>query len=77
MEKKLSCNVSIHEEELDYGEKVFIVECVELGVSDFGDTLDKALNNLKQGITLLLEESPEKKVLLEKEEPLIVTRLFL
>ncbi|MFQ5531463.1 MAG: type II toxin-antitoxin system HicB family antitoxin [Candidatus Nanoarchaeia archaeon] len=77
MENKLSCGVSVHEEELSDGKKVFVVECVELGVSDFGETLDKALDNLKKGITLLLEEAPEKKELLEKEEPLMVTRLFL
>jgi len=76
MERKLSCNVSVHEEELN-DKKVFVVECAELGVGDHGETLDEALNNLKEGITLLLDEAPEKRVLLEKEEPLMVTRLFL
>lgn len=76
MENKLSCNVSAHEEELN-GKKVFVVECAELGISDFGDTLNEALKNLKTGINLLLEEVPEKKELLIKEEPLMVTRLFL
>lgn len=76
MENKLSCNVFAHEEELD-GKKVFVVECVELGVSDYGDTLNEALKNLKKGINLLLEHAPEKKELLIKEEPLMVTRLFL
>ena len=77
MENKLSCNVSVHEEEMSDGKKVFVVECVELGVSDHGETLDEALDNLKKGINLLLEEAPEKKELLQKEEPLMVTRLFL
>jgi len=76
MEEKLSCNVSVHEEELE-GKKVFVVECVELGVSDFGNTLDEALGNLKNAITLLLEEAPEKRESLVKQEPLMVTRLFL
>ena len=77
MESKLSCSVSMHEEELSKGKKVFVVECVELGVSDFGETLDEALENLKKAIKLLLEEAPEKRSLLEKEQPTMVTRLFL
>jgi len=77
MENKLSCNVSVHEEELSNGEKVFVVEAVELGIGDHGKTLEEALNNLKEGINLLLEEAPEKRELLEKEKPLMITRLFL
>ncbi len=77
MEKKLSCNVSVHEEELSDGTAVFVVEAVELGISDHGETLEKALNNLKEGINLLLEEAPEKRIMLEKEKPVMLTRLFL
>ena len=60
MEDKLSFNVSMHEED-NNGKKVFVVEAIELGVSDFGDSIDEAINNLKNGFSLLLEESPEKK----------------
>ncbi|MBI3622593.1 hypothetical protein HY212_00750 [Candidatus Pacearchaeota archaeon] len=67
----------MHEEELSDGTKVFVVEAIELGVSDHGEILDEALNNLKEGINLLLEEAPEKRELLEKEEPVMLTRLFL
>lgn len=76
MEKKLSCGVSIHEEIMDE-KKVFVAECVELGISDFGESVDEALKNLKNAIKLFLEEAPEKEELLEKEEPIFVTRLFL
>ena len=76
MEEKLSCGVTLHEEELE-GKKVFVAECVELGVSDFGDDVNDAFENLRKGIRLLLEEAPEKKKLLIKEEPVLVTRLFL
>jgi len=76
MEKNLSCSVSIHKEKLD-GEEVFVVECSELGVSDFGDTVEEALDNLRNGINLLLEEAPEKKELLFKENPIMVTKLTL
>lgn len=77
MENKLSCSVSMHQEELSDGKKVFVVECAELGVSDFGDTVEEAMNNLKKGLSLLLEAAPEKKELLMKPEPLMVSRLFL
>jgi len=77
MEKKLSFSVSMHEEELSDGTRVFVVEALELGISDFGETLDKAIDNLKNAVQLLLEEAPEKRELLEKEEPLMVTRIFL
>ena len=76
MENKLSCSVSVHEEEMD-GKNVFVVECAELGISDFGGNINEALNNLKNGIHLLLEESPEKQELLVKKEPMMITRLFL
>jgi len=76
MEEKLSCGVTMHEEIMD-GKKVFVAECVELGISDFGETVDEALENLKKGVALLLQESPEKKELLEKPEPVLMTRLFL
>jgi predicted RNase H-like HicB family nuclease len=73
---KLSCGVSIHEEISD-GKKVFVAECSELGINDFGESMNEALSNLKSAIELFLEESPEKKQLLEKPEPVFVTRLFL
>ncbi len=76
MEEKLSCSVSIHEEEHE-GKNVFVVECAELGVSDFGDTIEEAMNNLKSGINLLLESAPEKREFLVKPEPLMISRLFL
>jgi len=76
MEKEISFSAVLHEEELD-GNTVFVADCVELGVSDFGDSVDESLNNLKKGISLLLEEAPEKKVLLSKKEPVLVTRVVL
>lgn len=76
MANKLSCGVSMHEEVMG-GKKVFVAECVELGISDFGESVDEALNNLKKAINLLLQEAPEKRELLEKPEPVLVTRLLL
>ena len=76
MEEKLSCSISVHQEEYD-GKNVFVVDCAELGVSDFGETLQEAMENIRAGINLLLEEFPEKKELLLKQEPLMGSRLFL
>jgi len=76
MENKLSCNITVHEEKMEE-EKVFVVECEELGVSDYGSSIGEAIENLKVGIGLFLEEVPEKKELLMKPEPLMVSRLFL
>ena len=75
-EKRLSCSISVHQEEHE-GKNVFVVECAELGVSDFGDTIEEAMNNLRAGVNLLLESAPEKKELLVKQEPVMVSRLFL
>ena len=76
MEKEISFSVVLHEEELD-GKSVYVADCIELGISDFGDTIDESLNNLKKGVSLLLEEAPEKKFLLKKKEPVLVTRVAL
>ena len=77
MNKKLSFSISVHEEKLDDKTKVFVVEALELGISDFGETLEEAMNNLKNAVKLILEESPEKKDLLEREEPIMISRIFL
>ena len=76
MENKLGLSVTLHEEELE-GKKVFVADSLELGVSDFGDSVDEALNNLRRGVNLLLEEAPERRELLKNEDPIFVTRLIL
>ncbi len=76
MENKISFSVTLHEEDLD-NKMVFVADCMELGVSDFGNSIDEAISNLKSGVSLLLEEAPEKRQLLIKENPVMVTRIFL
>ncbi len=76
MEEQLTFSVTLHEEKLE-GKNVFVADCIELGVSDFGDSIDEAIGNLKNGITLLLEEVPEKRRLLQRSEPVLVTRVAL
>lgn len=76
MVNDLSCSVRLHKEDLD-GKKVFVADCSELDVSDFGDSPEEALSNLRKGINLLLEVAPEKRGLLIKKKPVETTLLFL
>ena len=77
MEDKIGMNILVREEETEDG-KVFVVNSEELGVSDFGVTLDEALANFKKSVRMYLEVYPEKKELLVKEEkPLLMSRIFL
>ncbi|MBI2452484.1 type II toxin-antitoxin system HicB family antitoxin [Candidatus Pacearchaeota archaeon] len=76
LSKELSCNVVIHKEDLE-GKPVYVAECEELSVSDFGDSPEDALNNLKEALRLLISVEPEKADLLKKEEPVLLTRLYL
>jgi len=74
--EEVSFSAVLHEEDLD-GKPVFVADCVELGVSDFGDNVNDCLSNLKKGVSLLLEEAPEKRALLKTKEPVLVTRIVL
>ncbi len=74
MENRLSFSVSIHEEDMD-GKRVFVADCVELGISDFGESVDESLANLRNAIRLLLEEAPEKANLLKRNAPVFITRI--
>jgi len=77
MEDKLPINILIREEEME-DKKVFIVNNEELGIADFGDTLDLALINFKKSLKMYLEAYPEKKKLfIEKEEaPVLMSKIF-
>lgn len=74
----LSINIVVREESMDEG-KVFIVNNEETGISDFGDTLDEAINNFKKSINLYFEAYPEKKKIFieERTEPVLVSRILL
>ncbi len=70
--------IVVREENMD-DHKVFIVNNEELGVADFGDTLDEAISNFRKSLQLYLETYPEKKsILIENQDsPLLVSRIFL
>lgn len=76
MTEELSCNISILTEKM--GKKTFyIARCEELGVSDFGDTIEEAIKNLRISLGLLIKHDPSKADFLKKEKPLLTTRILL
>jgi len=79
MEEKLGINIVIRTEKMD-GKTVFIVNNEDLGVADFGDSLEEAIENFRKSLALYLEAYPEKKELFIKEEtqtPLMVSRILI
>ena len=76
MGKRLSFDVVIHEEKVK-GKAVFVARCEPLGIVSQGFGIEEALKNIKDAVELYLEEMPEKRELLLKEEPVLLTRVFL
>jgi len=76
--ENISINIIVREEDMD-GKKVFVVNNEELGVADFGNTLEEATENFRKSMELYLETYPEKKEMLMKEQkaPLMVSRILL
>ena len=75
--KVLGMNIVVREEKSD-DKKIFIVNNEDLGIADFGDNLDEAIENFKKSANLYLDTYPEKrKLLLKEEQPLLVSRIFL
>jgi len=72
----LNINIVIREENMDEG-KVIIVNNEELGISDFGDNLNGALENFKKSARMYLETYPDKIKLLKQDKPLLVSRISL
>ncbi|MAH47804.1 hypothetical protein CMI37_18425 [Candidatus Pacearchaeota archaeon] len=77
--ESIGLNVIVREERQPDGKKVFIVNNEELGVADFGDSVEEAMINFKKSVKLYLDTYPEKKEILVKseKEPLMVSRIFL
>ena len=72
----INVTIVVREEKME-DKKVFIVSNEELGVADFGDSLDDAIENFKKSVRLYLDTYPEKKELLAEDEPLLISRIFL
>ncbi len=76
--EKISINILVREEEME-GKKVFIINNEDLGVSDFGNTLEQAISNFRKSVNLYLDVYPDKKSCLIRmeKEPLLVSKIFL
>ncbi len=72
----IGLNIVVREEKTEEG-KVFIVNNEELGVADFGNTLDEAIENFKKSVKLYLDTYPERrKILVKEEQPILVSRIL-
>ena len=76
VEEGLSFNVVLNKEDTGEGE-FYLAECEELGISDYGETPEKAIEHLKNGIKLLISVEPQKADLLRKGNPLLTARVYL
>ncbi|MEK6830926.1 MAG: hypothetical protein AABX77_02760 [Nanoarchaeota archaeon] len=74
-EKKISFDAIITEE-VNNGKKIYNATCEELGITDFGDTPEEAIENLKKGLELLFEVEPSKKEGL-MNKTFMIKRIFL
>jgi predicted RNase H-like HicB family nuclease len=63
-------------EEMDE-KQIYVATCEELGISDFGENIKEALNNLKSALKLLLQHDSDKAELLRKQEPILTTRMLI
>ena len=52
-------DVVLNKEKLSSGENVFVANCTTLGIASQGKTMDEAMENIKEAISLYLEEQPE------------------
>ena len=69
MEKKYFMDIVINKEKLSTGEPVYVAYCTSLGIASQGKDTEEAIKNIKEAISLYLEEQPEKYEELELEEP--------
>ncbi len=69
MGKKYYMDIVINKEHLSNGEPIYVVHCNSLGIASQGKTTEEAMKNIKEAISLYLEEHPEKSEELGLEEP--------
>ncbi len=62
-------DIVIVKEKLSAGEPVFVAHCTTLGISSQGSTMEEATKNVKEAITLYLEEFPDELHELGSESP--------
>lgn len=52
-------DVVLNKEKLSNEKDIFVANCVSLGITSQGKTMDEAMANIKEAIALYLEEQPE------------------
>ena len=56
-------------------EKWFVATCVENNIASQGKTIDEAIENLKEAITLYYENETEEKIMLPENDHVFITTL--
>ena len=52
-------DIIINKETLSTGEPVYVAHCTRLGIASQGNTVEETIKNIKEAISLYLEECPE------------------
>jgi predicted RNase H-like HicB family nuclease len=58
---------------IERGERLYLAECASLGVSTQGLTIDEAVRNLQEAVTLCLEQEDPRALGLDDDPTLLVT----
>jgi predicted RNase H-like HicB family nuclease len=66
--KSFKYRIIIEKEKKDNGEQVYIAYAPSLGISDFGQTVDKAVSNIEKAIKLYVETLIDLKQPVPKED---------
>lgn len=69
-------DIVINEERVNK-KKVFVVHCLNLGITSQGKTVEEAVKNIKDAIKLYLEENPHDMPKAEDLMPPMATRMFI
>jgi predicted RNase H-like HicB family nuclease len=56
-------------------EEWFVASCLENNIASQGKTIDKAIENLKEAITLFYEDENETDLILPKNDQIYITTL--
>ena len=71
-----SFDIVINEERINK-KKIFVVHCLNLGITSQGNPVEDAMSNIKDAIKLYLEENPSDMPNSEDLMPPMATRIFI
>ena len=71
-----SFDIVINEERINK-KKIFVVHCLNLGITSQGKSVEDAMSNIKDAIKLFLEENPSDSSNSEDLMPPMATRVFI